>query len=270
VGLNFFPKAVAGHAATPPASFESWSTLVRRFLDELAADPRFGQAIANWKFEVWNEPNGTPFWRGRYDPAYFQLYRATSEAVLAAGHPIQLGGPAIVYRTGTPKSRDDMEAFLKFVSAEPRVKCDFISLHAKGSWSSREEADLRNAVDAVSETAELALTIDPARFRGLQIINNEADTRVGFNIPYQPRMDERFAAWLCALMIAYDGLSARFSAAGLRFLAASDNANQHLVQGSFDGRRSICTRASNSPRDLLKLAVFNFYEIVRLYPALAP
>ena len=157
-----------------------------------------------------------------------------------------------------------MEAFLKFVSAEPRVKCDFISLHAKGNWSSREEAELRNAVDAMSETAELALATDPARFRGLQIINNEADMRVGFNIPYQARMDERFAAWLCALMVAYNGLSARFSAAGLRFLAASDNANQHLVQGSFDGRRSICTRASSSPRDLLKLAVFNFYEILRL------
>jgi hypothetical protein len=86
-------------------------------------------------------------------------------------------------------------------SVEPRGtagECDFISLHAKGNWSSREEAQLRNAVDAVSETAELALATDPARFRGLQIINNEADMRVGFNIPYQARMDERFAAWLCA------------------------------------------------------------------------
>ena len=50
--------------------------------------------------------------------------------------------------------------------------------------------------------AELALAIDPARFRDMPIINNEADMRVGFNIPYQARMDERFAAWLAALMIA--------------------------------------------------------------------
>ena len=46
--------------------------------------------------------------------------------------------------------------------------------------------------------------------------------RVGFNIPYAARLDERFAAWLCALMIAYDGLSARYSQAGFRFFAASD------------------------------------------------
>jgi hypothetical protein len=212
---------------------------------------------------VWNEPNGAPFWRGRYNPRYFDLYRATSEAVLAAGYPIRLGGPAIVYRRDSG-SRRDMAAFLRFLRAEPRVKCDFLSLHAKGSWSSSAEPEFRNAVDAMTETADFALAIDPARFKDLPIINNEADMRVGFNIPYQARMDERFAAWMYALMIAYDGLSARYGKAGLRFLAASDNANQQLVQTGFDGRRSICTRASRSPRDLLKLPVFNFYEMLRL------
>ena len=264
IGLNFFPKAVSAHAATPPASLENWKLLVRRFLDALAADPRFGPAISNWWFEVWNEPNGRPFWRGRYDPGYFDLYRATSEAVLASGHSIRIGGPAIVYRKDTPASRREMEAFLRFLHAEPGVKCDFLSLHAKGVWSSSAEPEFRTAVDAMTETAELALAIDPARFKGMPIINDEADMRVGFNIPYQARLDERFAAWLCALMIAYEGLSARYSQAGFRFFAASDNANQQLVQTAFDGRRSLCTRASQSPRDLIKLPVFNFYEILRL------
>jgi hypothetical protein len=262
VGLNFFPKAVSTHAATPPASLENWQRLVRAFLDALGADPRFGQGMPGWMFEVWNEPNGAPFWRAPY-PRYFDLYRATSQAVLAARHPIRLGGPAIVYRPDTA-SRRDMEAFLRFLSAEPSVKCDFISLHAKGSWSSTGEPEFGNAIDAVAETAELALAIDPARFKDMPIINNEADMRVGFNIPYQARMDERFAAWLAALMIAYDGLSTRFANAGFRFHAASDNANQQLVRTSFDGRRSICTRASASARDLIKLPVFNFYEILRL------
>ena len=262
--LNFFPKAVAGHAATPPASLENWKLLVRRFLDELAGDTRFAAAMRDWRFEVWNEPNGAPFWRARYNPRYFDLYRATSEAMLDAGHPIRLGGPAIVYRSGTAAARRDMEDFLKFLSAERSVKCDFISLHAKGNWSSKGEPEFRNAFEAAIETAELALAIEPARFAGLEIINNEADMRVGFNVPFQARMDERFAAWMCTLMIAYNGLSSRFRAHGLRFVAASDNANQQLVQTSFDGRRSLCTRASESARDLLKLPVFNFYEILRL------
>src|SRR5262249_23559727 len=101
-------------------------------------------------------------------------------------------------------------------------------------------------------------------FKDMPIINDEADMRVGFNIPYQARLDERFPAWLCALMIAYDGLSTRYRQAGFRFFASSDNANQQLVQTAFDGRRSLCTRASESARDLIKLPVFNFYEILRL------
>jgi hypothetical protein len=264
IGLNFFPKGVSAHAATPPASLGNWKLLVRRFLDALAADPRFGPAISSWWFEVWNEPNGRPFWRSRYDPGYFDLYRATSEAVLASGHPIRIGGPAIVYRKDTSASRRDMEAFLRFLHAEPGVKCDFLSLHAKGVWSSSAEPEFRTAVDAMTETADLALATDPARFKNMPIVNDEADMRVGFNIPYQARLDERFAAWLCALMIAYDGLSTRYSQAGFRFFAASDNANQQLVQTAFDGRRSLCTRASQSARDLIKLPVFNFYEILRL------
>src|SRR5262249_10930631 len=158
---------VSDHAATPPTSFENWKRLIRGFLDELVGDPRFAQSIPSWKFEVWNEPNDSPFWRGRYDPQYFDLYRAASEAVLAAGYPINLGGPAIVCRSDTSAARRDMSAFLRFLSSEPRVKCDFISLHAKGSWSSTGEPEFAHAVDAVTETAQLALEIDPSRFAGL-------------------------------------------------------------------------------------------------------
>jgi Glycosyl hydrolases family 39 len=265
VGLNFFPQAVTPHAATPPRVFDSWQALVRGLLDTLAADPRFGKsAIAQWHFEVWNEPNGRPFWRGSYDRQYLDLYRATSDAVRDSGHAIRLGGPAIVYRAGTEASRAEMRQFLEFLRAEPELKCDFISLHAKGTWSSSGEPDFSKTIQAAVETAELALSIDAKRFSGLSIINDEADMRVGFNIPFQPRMTEQFASWIIALMVAYDELSARFAAYGLRFHAASDNANLHLVNASFDGRRSIMTLASPSGRDLLKLPVFNAYEILRL------
>jgi Glycosyl hydrolases family 39 len=264
IGLNFFPKAVSANAATPPRDFSGWKALIRGFLDALATDPRFGSAIADWYFEVWNEPNGRPFWRGAYNPDYFHLYHATSEAVREVGHSVRLGGPAIVYRAGSDESRRDMEQFLRFVSDDANIKCDFISLHAKGSWSSEQNPDFETSVAAAIETAQTALAIDAGRFSGLPIINNEADMRVGFNIPYFARMDRHFAAWLCCLMIAYDQLNDRFRRVGFRFMAASDNANQQLVRAAFDGRRSIMTRASSSARDLIKLPVFNFYEILRL------
>lgn len=265
VGLLFFPKAVSAHAATPPRSFDPWKQLVRRFLDELAAHRSFGpDAIRDWWFEVWNEPNGAPFWKGTYNPGYFELYRATSEAVIASGHPVRLGGPAIVYRRDTPETHGQMRDFLAFASREPALKFDFISFHAKGVWSSSEEPDFRNPYEAAIETAELARSIDPIRFSNLPIVNNEADMRVGFDIPFEARMDERFSAWLCSLAIAYDALNAVYAGDGFRFVAASDNANQQLVRESFDGRRSIMTAASASPRDLLKLPVFNLYEVLRL------
>ena len=264
IGLNFFPKAVSANATTPPREFSSWKALIRAFLDALASDPRFGSAMAGWYFEVWNEPNGRPFWRGAYNPDYFNLYRATSEAVREVGHSVRLGGPAIVYRADSDGSQRDMEQFLRFVSDDPSIKCDFISLHAKGSWSSQQDPEFESSVAAAIQTAQTALAVDAGRFSGLPIINNEADMRVGFDIPYMARMDRHFAAWLCSLMIAYDQLNDRFRGSGFRFMAASDNANQQLVRAAFDGRRSIMTRASSSARDLIKLPVFNFYEILRL------
>ncbi len=88
--------------------------------------------------------------------------------------------------------------------------------------------------------------------------------RVGFDLPYEPRMTEQFPAWLAGLFIAYDGLSVRYRDSGMRFHAASDNANLQLVQGPFDGRRSVMTRASPAATsDLFKLPVYQFYELLR-------
>ena len=259
--LSFFPTAVSPSPTVPPTAFDNWKRLIQGFLEQLAADRRFGaSAIGDWWFEVWNEPNVAGFWRGSFSQ-YLDLYRATSEAVTASGYSIRLGGPALAYAPNitTPL----MAAFLTFLSNEPAVKCDFLSLHQKGT-SGMEDPDLQRLVAAAEETASVALAIDPDRFRGMPIINNEADMKAGFDIPYEPRMTEQFPAWLTGVMIAYDALTSRFSDAGIRFLAASDNANQQLIQAPFDGRRSIMTRASASPHDLFKLPVYQFYEVLRL------
>jgi hypothetical protein len=266
VVLSFFPSAVSRSPTLPPASFAHWKRLIRGFLDQLAADPRFGaSAIRHWWFEVWNEPNIYAFWKGSFSQ-YLDLYRATSEAVIASGLDIKLGGPAIAYQPVEDPTAPAvlMQTFLRFLSHEPEVKCDFISLHQKGATFGRDQPEIRRLIAAAEETANTALAIDPARFKGLPIVNNEADMKVGFDIPFEPRMNERFPAWLSGVMIAYDALSSWFSEPGFRFLAASDNANQHLIRATFDGRRSIMTRASASTRNLFKVPVYNFYEFLRL------
>jgi hypothetical protein len=156
-----------------------------------------------------------------------------------------------------------MERFLRFLAENPGMQCDFISLHRKGAWTNEEGSPkLARSVQAVRATAAAALKISAERFRNLTIINDEADMLVGFDRPFEPRMTEQFACWLAAQMIAYDQLAVQH--AGFRFAAASDNANQQLVRGPFDGRRSIMTTTGQGPDDLLKLPAYNFYELLRL------
>ncbi len=262
VALTFFPRAVsAGPVTPPPDGYAAWQRLVRAFLDAAAA--RFGPAaMARWWFEAWNEPNMPPFWAGRFDQ-YLDLYRATSEAVVASGHAVRLGGPALAYLPG--EGAPLMERFLAFLHREPRAKCDFISLHRKGIWTSAEaEPRLARLEAAARDTANALLRLAPERARGMAVVNDEADMKVAFDTPYEPRMTEQFPAWLAASAILHDRLSAEYAGTGIRFVAAADHANQHLVQAPFDGRRSVMTRLSADPADLVKLPVFHFHEMLRL------
>lgn len=260
VCLNFFPSAVSPSPIQPPAAFAAWQELVQAFLDQSVQ--RFGAAeVARWWLEVWNEPNMPPFWSGSFEQ-YLDLYRATSDAVVRSGHAVRIGGPAVAYMPDEGEGL--IERFLGFLHREPAVRCDFISFHRKGIWV-RQEArpELERSVAAARATSRAALRLDPDRFRGLPIINNEADMKVGFDTPFEPRMTEQFPSWLTAQMVAYDQLSTEHAAAGLRFWAASDNANQQLIRAPFDGRRSIMTRLGAAD-DLAKVPAYGFYELLRL------
>lgn len=261
VGLTFFPRAVSPGPVTPPDGYGAWQRLVRGFLDAIVARYR-AEAVSRWWFEGWNEPNMPPFWGGTFDQ-YLDLYRATSEAVLASGHAIRLGGPVLAYMPG--EGLPLMERFLAFLAREPGVKCDFVSMHRKGIWvAAEQEPSLARLEAAARETADAVLRLVPERARGMAVVNNEADMKVAFNTPYEPRMTEQFPAWLAASMILHERLSAEYASRGLRFVVAADHANQHLLQGPFDGRRSLMSPVSADPADLAKLPVFHFHEMLRL------
>ena len=267
VVLSFFPPAVSPSPIQPPTDWTNWKTLVRSFFDGLIASPRFGPGvIRDWWFEVWNEPNEGRFWLGHLDD-YLDLYRATSEAVAETRLKIRLGGPAIAYKPEEDPNAGPpwLDRFLRFITADSNLQCDFISIHRKGTVTN-DPPDPRRLVDAAVATADQALAIDPVRFRGLPIINNEADEKVGFEIPYQPRVDERNASWLSAVTASHAALNAQYRSSGLHFITAADNANLHLVEAPFDGRRSIMTRAtmSGSDTDLLKIPAYGSYELLRL------
>ena len=266
LALGFFPPAVSPSPIAPPQTWERWKTLVRAFFTALAADARFGAAIKTWRFEVWNEPDEGRFWSSTMDD-YFALYRATSEAMTEAGVNVSLGGPAIAYKPEvTPADGPPwLDAFLRFIASDPSLRCDFISYHRKGTVTNGQ-SDPRRLFDAAQAAAIQALALDPARFGGITMINDEADEKVGFEVPYAPRMDERNAAWLAASLAIHQTLSDGAGSSGPRFLADADNADLQLVQAPFDGRRSIMTLAQpGATTDLLKIPAYNFYELLRLF-----
>jgi Glycosyl hydrolases family 39 len=310
VVLGFFPAEVSPSGPTaPPSDWSNWQTLIQDFLTALAAalaaDPRFEMAppLSDWWFEVWNEPNfyeyalnadpADPNWYTVAQANYFALYDATCAAVTAweaanpsAGH-IRLGGPAIAYDTSADNPPLDtseveaakpsnyfgkgwMQAFVTHVVGPPAQRCDFLSFHRKSSWDAgfASSTDVDSVVNTADEVAGIAKT---AGLSNITIVNNEADMRAGVGLPYLPWMEQNFAAWMTALMIAYDSLSSEYSANGFRFMATSDNQHLELVTGAFDGRRSIMTQAAtsrNAPQqesnDLLKVPVYNYYELLRL------
>ena len=299
VVLGFFPDgiytstAAAGSGVTGPFSVSAtdwttiltnWQALVKAFFDGLLADTRFDAgAIAQWWFEVWNEPDNSEFWgpdSSTGDLSYYQqLYAATSEVVTSNSYNIRLGGPAIM----GPNVPTLMSLFIDFVTGKTTgqtLKCDFLSFHGKGEWDGclNGQPVLQSAVDAADQTASLAQN---AGLTSVKVVNDEADMRANFAVPFRPRMTEQFPAWLTAMMIAYDSLSSQY--APIRCMAGSDNAELQLVgqtqqvpggpasfaPAAFGQQRSIMTAASSwssgtCPIDLLKVPVYNFYELLRL------
>ena len=265
ISLGFFPPAISHSPVMPPIHWTDWQTLVKSFLVALAGDSRYGEdRMRTWWFEAWNEPNEGRFWTGdQHD--YFDCYRATSRAISETGLAIRFGGPAIAYKPQI--SPDDgapwMERFLQFIASDPSLQCDFVSLHRKGTVGSDPPDPIR-LYDASRETRDLMRLIDEQRFSGIPIVNDEADEKVGFEVPYAPRMTQVNASWLAATTAIQAHLTATSTKTATRFMAAADNANLQLVQAPFDGRRSLVTYVLADSDELVKLPAFAFYELLRL------
>lgn len=108
VELSFFPKGIAADNSKTqmwyqnritydPQRLDKWKRLVQAFTQHVVE--RYGiDEVRQWYFEVWNEPNlnMTPkagFFEGTRSD-YFQLYKASAEAVKSVDSRLKVGGPA--------------------------------------------------------------------------------------------------------------------------------------------------------------------------------
>ena len=131
VEISFMPKKLAFNPdalhpfwykqnVSPPKSWEAWDALMTHLAQHLV--DHFGiNEVAQWYFEVWNEPN-IDFWNGiPRQESYFELYTHTARALKSVNPRLRVGGPS----TAAAQWVDD---FLKY-SAANHVSVDFVSSH---------------------------------------------------------------------------------------------------------------------------------------------
>lgn len=101
VELGFCPGDLATEKGTvfwwkgngsPPRDFGKWGGLVRRTVEHWIA--RYGiDEVRGWYFEVWNEPNLSPFFRGTRSQ-YFELYKTSAQVIKGIDPGLRVGGPS--------------------------------------------------------------------------------------------------------------------------------------------------------------------------------
>lgn len=101
VEFGFCPADLATETGTvfwwkgngsPPKDYAKWAELVRRIVVHWME--RYGTAeVRKWYFEVWNEPNLWPFFRGTKSQ-YFELYRVTATVIKELDPQLRVGGPS--------------------------------------------------------------------------------------------------------------------------------------------------------------------------------
>jgi xylan 1,4-beta-xylosidase len=139
VELSFMPQKLAARNAlhsfwykpnvSPPKDWQNWDNLIAAFANHLA--DRYGMdEVAQWYFEVWNEPN-LDFWAGEPRQAtYWELYDHTARAIKAVNPRLRVGGPATAQAAW-------VDAFIKHC-AENNIPVDFVSTHVYGNDLSQD------------------------------------------------------------------------------------------------------------------------------------
>jgi xylan 1,4-beta-xylosidase len=130
VEISFMPNQLAArnslHAfwykpnVSPPKDWDRWGDLVSAFVQHLV--DRYGiDEVAQWYFEVWNEPN-LDFWAGQpKQETYWELYDHTALAIKKVNSRLRVGGPATAQAAW-------VDAFIRHC-AEKHIPLDYASTH---------------------------------------------------------------------------------------------------------------------------------------------
>jgi len=139
VELSFMPNKLAAKNApqafwyhpnvSPPKDYSKWDDLIDHFTRHLVE--RYGlEEVANWYFEVWNEPN-IDFWAGDpKQPTYWQLYDHTANDIKRVSPLLRVGGPTTAQAAWA-------DVFIRHC-LENHIPVDFVSSHVYGNDQSKD------------------------------------------------------------------------------------------------------------------------------------
>jgi xylan 1,4-beta-xylosidase len=104
----------------PPKDWDKWDALIAAFTHHLI--DRYGlDEVAQWYFEVWNEPN-LDFWGGNpKQDTYWELYDHTAVALKKINSRLRVGGPATAQAAW-------VDVMIRHC-AEKKIPLDYVSTH---------------------------------------------------------------------------------------------------------------------------------------------
>ena len=130
-GLKY--DVIATGWSYPPRDYAKWAELVRQWVAHCVE--RYGRAeVETWFWEVWNEPNITPYWHGTPEE-FYKMHDYAIDAVRRALPTARVGGADVAGYGG--KFMQDFMAHCargrNFATGLTGTPTDFLSFHAKGA-----------------------------------------------------------------------------------------------------------------------------------------
>jgi len=240
--------------AQPPRDYKKWSELVYRWVKHCVA--KYGETeVANWYWEVWNEPNA-PYWQGSAEE-YQELYDYSADAVKRALPAIRIGGPT---STGPDdgKAAEFLRKFLEHVvrgtnyaTGQKGSPLDYVTFHAKGRpkvvnghvqmGSEFQLRDAEKGFEIVSSFPEL---------KQLPVIIGESDPEgcAACSVKYNPQNDYRngtmYATYTAATLARIRELALKH---GINLVGTVTWAFEFENQPYFAGFRDLATNGVDKP-----------------------
>jgi hypothetical protein len=143
---------ISGSGSVPP-DFDKYAEFVKHIVMHYNKGWANGFQYGIKWWEIWNEPDFTPFWSGTGDQ-YHELYGKIARAIHEADSEVLIGGPA---NASFNDMRGTRGSLMKYV-VDNKLPLDFFSFHKYTNHTNDPYEFKRMAEDFIAELAKYGLT----------------------------------------------------------------------------------------------------------------